>query len=161
MTVVVSGWTTCYINTTFLHDYPCFFALQETVKWNTSAMNIVYGNDHGRTAILCPWEVDHFRRAWVDKERCTAIMVGSTLLLSVYMPHSGRDEEDYIEALETVRATLTEGKTAGAVDFLFAVTSILNLGYRGGGEDTIAHEKNEVTTTIERLELHRDKHLDE
>ena len=33
------------------------------------------------------------------------------------MPHSGRDEEDYIEALETVRATLTEGRKAGAIDF--------------------------------------------
>ena len=33
------------------------------------------------------------------------------------MLHSGRNEEDYIEALETVRATLTEGKNAGAVDF--------------------------------------------
>ena len=37
-------------------------------------------------------------------------------LLSVYMPHSGRDEEDYIEALETVRATLTEDRETGATD---------------------------------------------
>ena len=37
-------------------------------------------------------------------------MVGSTMWLSVYMPHSCRDEGDYIEALDTVRATLTEGK---------------------------------------------------
>ena len=39
------------------------------------------------------------------------------MLLSVHMPHSGRDEEDYIEALETVRATLTEEKRAFAVEF--------------------------------------------
>ena len=38
------------------------------------------------------------------------------MLLSVYMPHSGLDEEDYIEALEVVRTTLVEGKKAGAVD---------------------------------------------
>ena len=44
-------------------------------------------------------------------------MVGSTMLLSVFMPHSGRDEGDYIEALDMVRATLTEGRKAGAVDF--------------------------------------------
>ena len=62
------------------------------------------GTDHGRTAILCPREVNHFRRSWVDNERRTA------MLLSVYMPHSGRDEVDYIEALEAVRATLVEGK---------------------------------------------------
>ena len=62
----------------------------------TSAINvpgcIVYGRDHDRTAILCPREVNHFRRSWADHERCTAIMVGSTMLLSVYMPHSDRDE---------------------------------------------------------------------
>ena len=29
------------------------------------------------------------------------------MLLSIYMPHSGRDEEGYIEALEKVRATWT------------------------------------------------------
>ena len=57
-----------------------------------------------------PREVNHFRRSWVDNERCTAILVGSTMLLSVYVPHSGRDEVDYIEALESVRATLAEGR---------------------------------------------------
>ena len=82
----------------------------------------VYGTDHGRTAILCPREVIHFRRSWVDNERCTAILVGSTMLFSVYMPHSGRDEVDYIEVLESVRATLMEGKRMGALDFLTAVT---------------------------------------
>ena len=75
-----------------LHDLPCFYALQET----TSAMNIpgyiVYSTDHGSTAILCLREVNHFRQLWVDNKRCTGILVGSTM-------HSGRDEVDYIEAL--------------------------------------------------------------
>ena len=44
-------------------------------------------------------------------------MVETMMLHSVYMPHSGRDEEDFIEAIETVTATLTEGGKAGAVDF--------------------------------------------
>ena len=104
-----------------LHELPCFYVLQETDHWTTSARNVpgysVYGTDHGRTDILCPWEVNHFRRSWVDNERCTAILVGSTMLLSVYMPHSGRDEVDYIEPPELVRATLMEGKRMGAVDF--------------------------------------------
>ena len=30
------------------------------------------------------------------------------MLLSVFMPHSGRDEVDHIEALESVRAALSE-----------------------------------------------------
>ena len=41
--------------------------------------------------------VNHFRRSWVDRDRLTAIVMGTMMLLSVYMPHSGRDEEDYIE----------------------------------------------------------------
>ena len=56
---------------------------------------IVYGTDHGRAAMLCPREVHHFRRSWVDSDRCTAIMVGSMMLLSVYLPNSGRDEVDH------------------------------------------------------------------
>ena len=47
-----------------LHEFSCFYALQETDNWTTFAMNvpgyIVYGTDHGRTAILCPQEVNHF-----------------------------------------------------------------------------------------------------
>ena len=114
-----------------LHDYSCFYALQEI---GSPVMNvpgyIVYGNDHGRTAILCPREVNHFRRSWVDHERCTAIMVGSKMKRSVNMPHSGRDEEDFIEALETVRATLTEGRKAGATDFFFFFGGDLNIEFR-------------------------------
>ena len=118
----VSGWTTCDTHTTFSTSYTSVSAhLQETDNWTTSAVNvpgyIVRGTDHGRTAILCPREVYHFRRSWVDNDRCTAILVGSMMLLTEYMPHSGCDEEDYIEALETVRAIPTEGRKVGAVDF--------------------------------------------
>ena len=65
------------------------------------------------------------------------------------MPLSGRDEEDYIEAVETVRATLIEGRRAGAVVFFIhqGLDSIKWYAMygpecRGGGEDTIGIEKN-------------------
>ena len=57
------------------------------------------------------------------------------MLLSVFMPHSGRDEEDYIEALETVRAPLTEGKKAGAVDFFISGDLNTKLGLDNANED--------------------------
>ena len=83
------------------------------------------------------------------------------MLLSVYMPHSGNDEVDFIEALESVRATLTGGKRSGAVDFFIGGDLNLELELdiaddehrgldsiewygmygpecKGGGEDTIA-----------------------
>ena len=74
---------------------------------------VAYGCDHGRTAILCPRQVGHFRRTWVDAERCTAILVGLSMLLSVYMPHSGHDEEDCIQTLEALRRIMNDA-TSGA-----------------------------------------------
>ena len=62
-------------------------------------------------------------------------MVGSSVLLSVYMPHSGRDKEDYIEALETVRTILAEGRKAGAVDFFIGGDINIELGLGNAGED--------------------------
>ena len=62
VTGVVSSWTTWDTNTTFCMTTPVSYALQETDTWTTSAMNVpgyfVYGTDHGRTAILCPREVN-------------------------------------------------------------------------------------------------------
>ena len=49
------------------------------------------------------------------------------MLLSVCSPCSGRDE-DYIEALETLRAILTEGKKEGAVAFF--IGGDLNIEFR-------------------------------
>ena len=65
-----------------LHDFPGFYALQATDNWTTFAINVpgyfVCIRDHGRTATLCPREVNDFRRLWADHERCTAILVSVT-----------------------------------------------------------------------------------
>ena len=98
VTGVVDGWTIYDTDTVFLHDFPCFYALRETDNWTISAMNVpgffAYGCDHGGRAILRHRRLSHFRRSWVDHERCTAISVAPSMLLSVYMPHSGHGEED-------------------------------------------------------------------
>ena len=106
------------------------------------------------------------------------------MLLSVYMPHSGYDEVDYIEALESVRAALTEGKRTGAVDFFIGGDLNLELKLdiaddehrgldsidwygmyvpecKGCGEDAVAYEKIEVVPIIARFQLHCDQYLDE
>ena len=117
----MSGWTIYDTSKDFCTIFPCFFALQETDNWTISEMNvpghIVYGRDLGETAILCPRQVRHFRRSWISHERVTAILVGSTMIKSVYMPHSGYDEEEYITTLDVVREIMLEGKNMGAEDF--------------------------------------------
>ena len=39
------------------------------------------------------------------------------MILSVYLPHSGFDEEYFFATLEAVRNIMDEGKKLGAVDF--------------------------------------------
>ena len=87
----------------------------------------VHGTNHGHRVILCPREVHQFRRSWVndfrrslvDNFRCAppSFLMGSMMLLSVNLPHRGRNDVDFIEALEGVRATFVEGKRMGAVEF--------------------------------------------
>ena len=57
------------------------------------------------------------------------------MLLLVCMLHSGRDEEDYIEALVTVRSTLTESRKAGAVDFFIGGDINIELRLGSARED--------------------------
>ena len=105
----------------------------------TSAMNvlgyIVYGRDHSRTVILCPRGVNDFRRSCVDHERCTAIPVASSMLLSVCVPHSCRDEEDHIRGAGDCVNIMTEGKMAGAVDFNIRGDINIEMKLGGTGED--------------------------
>ena len=126
--------------------------------------HFVYGRDLGRTAILCPGQVSHLRRSWISHERVTAILVGSMMILSVYMLHSGCDEEDYIMMIEAVRDIMSEGKSMGTVDYFIGGDLKIELKLetdhedlqgldgidwygiygpecRGGDEDVISYEK--------------------
>ena len=74
-----------------------------------------------KLSALKPWLV---RPANVSD--CTAIIVGAMMILSVCLPHSGYDEDDYFGTLEAVRSIMDEGKKLGAVDFSSVVASTLN-----------------------------------
>ena len=50
-------------------------------------------------------------------ERCRAILVASMMILSVYLPHGGHDEEDHVTALEGVGVIVEEGRAIDAKDF--------------------------------------------
>ena len=63
-------------------------------------------------------------------------MVGSSsMLLFVYVPRSGLDEEDCIVTLETVRTILTEGRKAGVIDFIIGGDINIEPRLGNAGED--------------------------
>ena len=166
---VVNGWTICNTSTDFCTTFHVFtlckrLTIGRFLPWMRLVIFIVYGRDLGKTAILCPRQVCQFRRSWVSHERCMAILVGAMMILSVYLPHSGYDEEDYFATLEAVRNLVDEGKKLGAVDIFIGgdlnIELKLELGDEdlqgldgidwygiygpeclGGGEDVIIYEK--------------------
>ena len=84
------------------------------------------------------------------------------------------DELDYIGALESVRATLTEEKRAGAVDFFIGNDLNIDLKLDSQGLDSIewygmygpsAKEAVRILLLMRKVPiiagLHRDQHLDE
>ena len=79
---------------------------------------IVCGRDHVKTAVLCPRQVGQFRRSRAGHERCTAILVATMMILSVYLPHGGYDEEDHVALLQGVRVIMEEVKGTGRQELL-------------------------------------------
>ena len=57
------------------------------------------------------------------------------MILSVYLSHSGYDEEDYFATLEAVRDITGEGKKLGAVDFFIGGDINIELKLEPGDED--------------------------
>ena len=55
--------------------------------------------------------------------------------MSVYLPHSGYDEEDYFATLEAVWDIMGEGKKLGAVDFFIGGDINIELKLEPGDED--------------------------
>ena len=77
--------------------------------------------------------------------RCTAVLVGSMMILSLYVPHGGYDEEDYITEVEVVKIIMEEEmgakdcfiggdinvelKLEGAVRILRFVTELIGMAF--------------------------------
>ena len=64
------------------------------------------------------------RHSWECHERYSAVLIGSLMMLSVYMPRGGYDGEDFFTELELVE----EGKRMGVKDF--PIGGDLNIGLK-------------------------------
>ena len=60
-------------------------------------MFIVYGNKFGPTTLLVSEPVSQVQRSWRSEERCIAVLLGWTLIMSVYALDSSKSLEDYEE----------------------------------------------------------------
>ena len=118
-------------------------------------------------------------------ERCTASMIGSMMVLSVYMPHGGFDEEEYITEIALVKIIMDDRNKMGPKISSFAAISTLSSHWKGEGgeeyhgldslywyglsgpecqigrEDVVTYEKTSLFASIERLQLLGDKYVGE
>ena len=91
-----------------------------------------YGRDFCTRAILCPRQVSHFYRSWFIHQRCTANLVGCSMLLSVHMP-----------TVDTMRKTTgleTPGEDFQGHDGIDWY-GVYGTDCRGGGENVTTGER--------------------
>ena len=126
--VCVNGWT--------IFDVPFFF--NSTRDGPLEGYSDGRGQSQSMVAITvkkanwCPRQVSQFLLSWVCPARCTAILVGSITILSVYVPYSWYDEEGYITALEVVSIIMEEGKAMGPRTSSLAAISTSSSSLRVG-----------------------------
>ena len=102
-----------------MDDVPCFCASQETDNWTISAVNVL--------VISCTVVITAKQPICAHGRSIIFVVHGLTMrgALGGHVDTAltdGRDEEDYIEALEMVMATLTEGRKAVRVKTCSALT---------------------------------------
>ena len=104
------------------------------------------------------------------------------MILSVYLPHAGYDEEDHVTVLEVVSIIMEEEKAMRTKDFfiggdlnielktrggsgdlmvstVFDLYGLYGLDCRGGGEDEVTYEKMRWLQLLKDFPWYNDKYL--
>ena len=78
---------------------PCIFALQETRFWDTPTLTlpgfVIYGSPSGLATLLVSDRFFKIKRSWCAEERCTAVLFGSVMVMSVYAPDCKKELKMY------------------------------------------------------------------
>ena len=80
-------------------------------------------------------QVCQVRRSWDRNGGRTAVLLGSMMILSVFVPHGGYDEENYIAELEIVKIVMEKGGQITAEDFFNGGDLNIELKRDGGDEN--------------------------
>ena len=74
---------------------------------------VCYGNSHGHATLLVSEQFCTVKRSWECEERCTAILFGTTMVMTENAPDSKKSLEMYEECVSSVVKVLREGRRRG------------------------------------------------
>ena len=86
----------------------------------SSKVVVCHGNKNDYASLLVSDKFSTIKRSWETEERCTAILFGTTMVMSVYAPDSKKSPEMYGECIASVVEVLREGRKGGARNFYIA-----------------------------------------
>ena len=89
-----------------------------------------YGSKSGFAKLSVPEQFCTSNKSWKseEKERCTAILFGTTLVMAVCAPDSRKSLEMYEKCISSVVKVLREGRKGGARDFYMTSDFNVELG---------------------------------
>ena len=71
------------------------------------------GDTHGYATLLVPEQFCTIKRSWESEERCTAILFGTAVVMTVNAPDSKKSLEMYKECVSSVVKVLQFEKVVG------------------------------------------------
>ena len=96
---------------------PTILSVQETRSWDVPNLElkgfVCYGDKHGHPTLLVLEQFCTMKRSWESEERCTAILFGTTMVMTVYAPDSKKSLEMYKKCVSSVVKVLREGRRGG------------------------------------------------
>ena len=96
------------------------FSIQEARSWNLPELKLVghvcYGSKMGLATLVVSDQFFKIRRSWRFAERCTAVLFGAVLFMTVYAPDCKKDLDVHETFIKTVTNISWEGRRVGAND---------------------------------------------
>ena len=118
-------------------DLPVILALKETRSWKTDELRVpgfvVFGKEFGINSLLISDCLSKVQKSW-QSERCTAVLVEFSMVMSVYASDSGNDLE-HEKCVEKVTNISRDGRRNRSKHFSIAGDFNIELGLLGIGEE--------------------------
>ena len=74
----------------------------------------------GSAALLVPYNLSCIERAWQERKLITAVLMEMCMIVCIYTPHRGRENEEYFQFMDELMMILNERKQLGAKRFFIA-----------------------------------------